>query len=290
MELNDIYNQFSGFWNRILPVLVFHLIGIFLLQRIGKINFNIRSGIEDYIKTDSYLKNKELLEEFKLWSKIPFLILISLIIYLVVFDDIARNVRRIVPNPIDLSWSSQDLFSKAYNRNLARVALYTDSTMNDVSYSEINNINIYINQQTQILKSEYPDLYSSRVGWIEKKANKYNAYFHYGFFYLLLLPLIFTMHKGRRKIKAISFYLRFTILFFITLVLLIFFRVNWEDNKEKEIAARIGFIADVSEHSRFINPKSHQFQLDNLSDKISEHYKTRDYHVFWLKRLFNSKP
>lgn len=285
MEINDLYNQFTSFWERIFPVIIFHVIALLLLIRIGKINLNLKNKIEAYTKTESYKSNKKLLEEFQLWSKIPYLLIIAFIIYLVVIDDVVGRIQKTMPEPIKLVYTPTELWKNSHIESLAIMTIHMDSTISKISYSEISDLHNFKELQLEILKTKFPERYKSRIEWISKKTGKSTRYYQFTLLFTLLLPVIFVINARKNKLRIVNQIPRLLLMFLICFAVLLYFRYSWEKNIESKIFAEDFFIS-----SSLISEKEIPYYYDSdkvheMKEKILDHYDNRDKGNFWIHNI-----
>ncbi len=286
MELNDIYEQINSFWDKILPVLILHLVGIWLLNKIVRLRFNLRDRIEIYIKSEKFTKSKALLEEFNLWTKIPYFIIFGGIVYLVVFNNISNGLSKFYISPVRLIYSETQIWDRSWKRDLAIIEYCRDSTLSRLNTGDLY---FYKNQYLEIFKNKYPDQYKSRIKWISE-GEALDAKFYYLsvlFFVFGIIAFIFQIRKSKNS--RLNLFLRYLILFLLTAAIILVFRYRWETKVEKRIFAENSMVASGLIIENKLNVNELEDTWHDIELELIEHLDRQHNSTPWLLSLLKDK-
>lgn len=296
MELNSIYDQLSSFWDKIFPVLLFHILGGYALYKIGGSRFYIREKIEKYTQSEDYQKSKSLLQEFDLWSKVPYLLIFAGILYLIVFNGISSAIGNLYPSFVKLSYSETQLWKSVYKRDLAIIEYFriyskenmeTDSSKKNI---DINQLYFYKGQNLETFKSKYPEQFRSYVKWIQDDESDAAQYYHLStlFFILTVIALFWQMKVSPDK--KIAVLLRFILILLITFIIIGAFRYKWEAKVEQRIQSEISFVSSCLLTENQTNNEKVYENIEKVEAKINDYYNTFNHNFTpWFRKLFTSK-
>jgi hypothetical protein len=104
MNVNDIYTDITTFWESIYPIIVFHIIFYFVAKLMFG-SLDIKGQLEKCVASDSFQRTKKIMEQFELWTKLPFIILLGCLIYLALFRSFTDLVSSIPVVPFRMTYS-----------------------------------------------------------------------------------------------------------------------------------------------------------------------------------------
>lgn len=113
MNLNDIYTSITNFWERISPLAYAHIVFFLGLRYIAGIRLQFRESLNAWTKSVSYQNAKQLLTEFELWKKLPFLLIAAALVYLTLLQDGLSILEHLGIPPLRLSYSEEQFWIEA---------------------------------------------------------------------------------------------------------------------------------------------------------------------------------
>src|SRR5947208_14666897 len=124
MNFDEIYKNISSFWETISPIFFAHIVALIAVRWIAGFRWHILSSAESALSTDRYKRWKTVLDEFDLRPKLPFVAVIGILIYLVLFNSLLINPVSSL-TPISVAYSETEFWEG--NRpldELAEIAAY----------------------------------------------------------------------------------------------------------------------------------------------------------------------
>lgn len=283
MELNDFYDQINGFWNRVLPILLLHFFAYLMYFKVIGLKFSLKDRIEKYSQTDNYKRTKRILEEFSLWTKIPYFLIVGIIIYFVVLDDITDGIEDLFISPIELRYSETEIWDRQWKNNLAVINYYRDTTLN----SGINGLHFYKNQKLEVYKNKYPDQYRSRINWISRDLVIVGKYYNLLIVFLIISFPLLIAYRRFTKQKLLKLIAGYILVIFITAPMLLFFRYKWERKIEKRINAENAFVAACLKIENEFNEEKLYKIIEESSESIEEELSFRNHQIPWLLKFID---
>src|SRR6185436_734174 len=142
MNVNELFNDVSSFWDTISPVLYFHFFALLFLIFIAGVKVNLRTRIEKYQESQNFTRTKTILENFELWKKLPFILFIGVLLYLVVFNSVVSSLFSIPIKPITVAYSEFDFIEESPMQNeLLEIAEYSgDTSFAKVGYIDLSKL------------------------------------------------------------------------------------------------------------------------------------------------------
>lgn len=281
MNLDQLFSETSGFWNRILPILIAHIIALIVLRFIGSLRIRI-PDIERLIKSEKYKRVKVILEEFNVWKSMPIVAIITLLFYLSLFESVVSIPQNILPKPFKVVYSETDFW------------LEHEHLMGDLieigSYSQLDRVEFYTirelkEQYLSLYKSEFPELYSSHIEWISRKFGQWNQYYNFTLVFLILLiaNLLFSVFAKRNFLRI----RRSWLLILICFVSLFLTRIEIERSVEKKLEAELRFVKvrlSLDQNKSKIDDDEYQ---EELKRELRSQYNNMkgNFYQFWLLRV-----
>lgn len=282
MNVNDIYSDITSFWESIYPIILFHIV-FYLIYRFIFGNISIKSQLENYVASNSFERTKKILQEFELWTKLPFIILISALIYLALFNSATNIISSVRFFPFDFTYSNTE-FMREYvvKEDLTDIAQYSSNTTG--SYDIIDQLRAkYIEEY----KAKHPDKYESWVGWTDKSFSSRIRYFHLFECLLLFLIVIFIRQIRNKKNKRVRITCRFFIIFILSIPTLFVLRYQAEQKVEERFIAELIFVRNELKTDNTVKQIWTTKQIESVKqkwDEEREYYK--DYNnLFWVSRI-----
>src|SRR5215813_2256207 len=87
MDVNQIYRSITDFWASISPLIYAHVLFLIGIVYLGGLRFDAVEHIQQWMRTERYLKWKQVLKEFGLWKRLPLIVLAFSLIYLTLLQD-----------------------------------------------------------------------------------------------------------------------------------------------------------------------------------------------------------
>lgn len=278
MNVNNIYSDIVEFWDKIYPIILFHLI-FFLLYRFIFGNFSLKDKLENYINSTSFERTKNILEKFELWTKLPIIILVSTLAYLALFSSATNFISSVRIFPFNFSYSNDEFMREyAIKEDLVEMAKFSNDTSGN--YETIEQLRT---KYLEEYKAKHPDKYESWVGWLDKSFVNSLRYFH--LFECLLMLILITYFIQIKKAKInVTFKLLFVLLISIPLLFILRFRA--EQNVEEKFMAEMMFIKNELRTDNNIKIVWSQQQIETTKRKLDD-YELNKYFstdIFWLSR------
>jgi hypothetical protein len=281
MNLEQLFTETSGFWNRILPILVAHIIALIILRFIGDLRIRI-PDIERLIKSEKYKRVKVILEEFNLWKSIPIIAIVALFFYLSVFETIVSIQQKVLPEPFKVVYSETDFWLE--HERLC------DDLIEIGSYAKLDRVEFYTirelkEQYLSLYKSEFPELYNSYIEWISNRYGAWNHYYNFTLVFLTLLIVNLLLSIFRKR--YVSRIKRSLLLILICFFSLFVTRIGIEQNVEKMLEAELRFVKlrlSLDQDKSKITNNDYQ---EELARELRGQYNNmrNNYYKFWLLRV-----
>lgn len=289
MSLQSLYYDIVQFWNNISPLVVAHiLIGVFLFWVSKKSFSNLSEDTLRFFRSARYLEWKHVLSEFDLMSKMPLLIALALLIYLVILSSLLNLLTIGFSNPLTFVYSS-DYWVSTNSKELNFYLVEIGSRQSETSIS-ISEIISYRDQIANELMSKYPEDYRAVINWLNDYHAQWKKYYQisivaFGVFIYMLLRAI----KMKRKDLH---YLRLIFAIFLTFISILGTRYVAEQYIEQADVAKMKFVMKIIQRDSLSYPQV----LDNNDVYTLECqiYRERirfqqsgNYGYFWLSRWFD---
>lgn len=241
MNINDLFNQIGKFWESISVPILFHILFFFCYWFIfGRPA--LKSRLLAYVASPSFERTKKILLEFGLWTKLPLIFCILILIYLSVFNNIAHLVA--LPNafPLRVSYVEPDFLGEFRDKDaLADIARYQPDSV--VTLVMLNQFKQHLLQEYKV---RYSDDYNQGVSWISDQFPKIYRYLELSVLTIFLITVLFFIRlfrKGTRRRG--SLFLRYLLFFLIGSVVVLVFRYKIEQNIEERFCSEVYFVASA---------------------------------------------
>jgi hypothetical protein len=237
MDVNSILSDIRSFWNTISVPIVFHFIFYFVYCLLHK-PISVKARLETLVASNGFARTKKLLQEFELWSKFPWLLLIAILFYLTMVNILIEVMTSPNIYPLKVSYSSTD-FIREYPdseaiRNIAHYGKTTNPSAHDIDNIRLNLLDYY--------QLKYKERYQSWVQWRQDDFAKISKYYHYSFLTFLLTVTLFIFHiypQSKGRIRAVG---RFSLVC-LGFVISLFVQLHkYEQAIENEFAASVNFV------------------------------------------------
>lgn len=281
MNVNNIYSDITSFWDSIYPIILFHIIFYFTYRFVFG-NFSLKSELEKYTTSDNFERTKKLFQQFELWTKLPFILLISALIYLALFNSLTSFVSSVKIFPFTFTYSTQE-FMKEYvvKEDLTDIAKYSNDTTGN--YYKIDQMRAkYLDEY----KVKYPERYESWVGWAEKSFIKRLRYLHLAQLLIILMTFLFFRLIARNKEKRFKIILRFIMVFTLSLPILFILRYQTEQKVEERFVNEIVFVKNELTTDNSFKQIWSERQIESVErkwDNEKKHNNLRN-DLFWISR------
>lgn len=282
MNVNDIYSEITSFWESIYPIILFHFI-FYLIYRFIFGDISIKSRLEQYTNSENFERTKKLLQQFELWTKLPFILLISALIYLALFNSATNLISSIRVFPFDFVYSN-DEFMREYivKEDLTDIVKYSADTTGE--YDMIDQLRAkYIDEY----KAKHPDRYESWVGWADKSFGSRLRYFHLAECLLILLLVTYVRQVKRAKGKRLKATFKFVLVLILAIPALFILRYQAEQKVEERFVAELIFVRNELKTDNDVKQVWTPAQIDRVKRKWDEERKyLKDYNnLFWVSRF-----
>ncbi len=282
MNVNDIYSDITSFWDNIYPIILFHII-FYLLFRFAYGNISIKSQLEKYVASESFERTKKILQQFELWTKLPFILLISGLIYLALFNSATSFISSIRLFPFDFVCSHEE-FMREYivKEDLTDIAQYSTDTTG--SYNVIDQLRTkYIEEY----KAKHPDKYESWVGWAVKSFSNKIRYFHLFECLLILFILTYIRQIRIKNGKRLRTTFRFFLVLILSIPTLFVLRYQAEQKVEERFIAELIFVRYELKTDNTVKQIWTTEQIESVKRKWDEERKyLKDFNtLFWVSRI-----
>lgn len=281
MNVNEIYSDITSFWDSIYPIILFHFI-FYLLYRFIFGNFSLKFMLEKYIETPGFLRTKKLFEQFELWTKLPFIILISALIYFALFNSVTNLVSSIRVFPFDFVYSNDEFIREFEPKaDLLDIAKYGNDTTGQF---------YLIDQLRQKYLDEYKvkhqEKYDSWVGWYNKTFGKRLRYFHLFECLILLLIVIYFKQLRQQEGKRLRVTFKLLLVFLFSLPILFILRYQAEQKVEERFAMELMFVRTELATDNIQKPIWTQEQIARVKKKWEDemNYDRLNHNIFWVSR------
>lgn len=287
MNINELYQSIATFWDKISPLLYFHIVALLVLAWIYGNNWYILERLEYFLSSEKYARWKKILDEFSLRPVIPYTLLIIFFLYL----SLLNNVLGLFDGfgPLSIVYSETEFWRESRPlTQLVEIASYQSKT--DLKVWEI----YYIEQKfLEEYKSQYPEKYNSLVGWISKDYGAWLQYYQLSLLFLITLGFIFYNQIKNRHQRAKRL-LKIAEIILLTLAVSIFFRIQAEQSIEKKVNSELSFVINQLR----IDPKQKSSKMNNdnmskLECNLYSDLKNSDTYTFdnlWVSRYFEFEP
>lgn len=110
MDPYDLYSSFGRFWASVSTVITLNVLALVGLRYLVGVRLEPLARVKRYLETTEGARRKVLLEEFGLWSKLPYLATVAVLFYLIVFNSLSGLISQIATtdlirnttNPIEI--------------------------------------------------------------------------------------------------------------------------------------------------------------------------------------------
>jgi hypothetical protein len=285
MNINEMYDGISSFWDSIYPIILFHIL-LYFACRFMFSSFSLKRSLTTYSKTEKFKSTKQLLEEFELWTKLPYLLLISAIIYLALFNSAFGIFHSLSLQPIKFVFSNEDIIENYESKNeLIDIAKYgNDKT------GETYIVNQLKEKYLEEYKIKHPEKFKSWVEWREKEFLKWVKYYNLLQFFIIILIVFIVVNYNREKFKT-KMFMKFLLLILPCSILLMgILRYLTEQAVEEKLQSEIHFVKNelsIDNDQKIIWTKK---ECDSITEKWKNQreYRHQDSRLFWLSRYFNN--
>jgi hypothetical protein len=199
LDPNDVYTSFSRFWSSVASVATLTLLTLLVLRYVVGVRLRPLSRIKDHLDTDAGKEQRELLEDFHLWSKLPYLAVLALVCYFILFNSFTDLTERLVTsdalrfstNPVEIA------HARIYTSDLATITAYAlrDPQMRSVVTEDgdgraptLFGIVDAESRFADAYRSRSPSDWQDGVGWAERRSG--DAVFVQDQMLLLILVVI----------------------------------------------------------------------------------------------------
>jgi hypothetical protein len=282
MNVNDFFTQVGDFWQSISIPILFHLIFLALYSYLfGAIS--VKDRLEQYIKSDSFARTKVILQEFELWTKLPYILLIAALVYLSIFNSLAAIVYNSLP--LDFEYSNTD-FLKEYQqpKDIIEIAKY--GRVQSPYLSDVDNL---LNRFLEDYKVKFPELYKSYIdSWGKEEFGKRSVLFDMACLTLLLIlaisPRYLRQENPRGRIAIVA---RLLGLCLLAIPVLFILRYRAEQAIEEQFTMKIFFVkscleTDSSKHITYTTQELHSI-TERLNSELTRPLYARQ--LFWVSGI-----
>ncbi|MFN8382192.1 MAG: hypothetical protein U0V02_09645 [Anaerolineales bacterium] len=239
MNIQSFYQDIASFWSDISPIIVAHFLFTFALLWVT--NYSTEKITEyffSFFRSATYLKWKHIFGEFDLMPKIPFIVVVLLLVYFVALSGILGFITSGEGNPLAFSYGNDEFWLETNEssilNNLIDLASYQPDT-------EIQTYQIlqFKDKLLAEYKIKYSEEYHSWFDWLGHNQTKWSKYYEYSIiiFIIFLTILIRSFLKKPRGIN----YQRIILVFAVTLISTIGTRYMAEQYIEKQISTEVFF-------------------------------------------------
>lgn len=237
MDLNELYQSIATFWEKISPLLYFHIAAILVLNAINGNNWFILERIEQFLLSERYTRWKKVLDEFSLRPAIPYTLLIVFFTYLSIVNNVLGTFGGW--GPFSIKYSQTEFWEE--NRPLSQLvemASYQSATKLEIW--EIYSLEFKFIEQ---YKAQYPQTYETLTKWIWDEFTSWQKYYQLSilFFIFVIILAISGIKKSEDQTKRL---IKITGILVLTLITIIFFRVKAEQDVEKAMNTDLFFVIE----------------------------------------------
>jgi hypothetical protein len=126
LDPNDVYSSFSRFWASVASVVTLSVTALVVLRFVVGIRLQPLQRLKAHLESDAGKHQRELLIEFNLWTKLPYLVLVGVVFYFIVFNSLTNLVGRVVTtrvlrfsyNPVEVA------HARMFSSDLGTLAAY----------------------------------------------------------------------------------------------------------------------------------------------------------------------
>jgi hypothetical protein len=243
MNLNDIYTSIRSFWQSVAPLIYAHVVFLLALRYIAGVKLDLRARLNQWTTTAEYQSGKNLLTEFELWKKLPWLLIVGSLIYLTLLRDGLSIMQHAGVPPLRVAYSEEQFWIEAKPINLIEDVLRF-APRDRARYWQV------LMQKEQLLdeyKAKAPDRYQRNVGWHESEFGKRLGALEIGVGFLLATVLVVVWYwRERRKAGAkhpVS-WLRTTVLLTLVALYCAYERISAEQATEYRLHAELMFVGN----------------------------------------------
>lgn len=196
MNVNDLFNQIGNFWRSISIPILFHFIfwGLygFVFGR-----YPVKAKLEEYIKSDRFTRTKAILEEFQLWTKLPFLLGILALIYLSIFNNLSNVLTSPRVFPLEIRYT-QEVFLREYEPKTDVMILAGYQQDTSITFEQLDSRR---SQWIQEYKTRFQEDYNSLVKWLDDAYSERYRYLQLTVLTMAVLVLLMLNNLRRKGVK-----------------------------------------------------------------------------------------
>jgi hypothetical protein len=282
MNVNDFFTQVGDFWRSISIPILFHLIFLALYSYLfGHISFKTR--LEQYIRSESFARTKAILTEFELWTKLPYILLITSLVYLSIFNSISEVTFSWLP--LNFSYSNSDFFKEYQQpRDIIEIAKY-----GRVSSPHLWDVDNLLSRFLEEYKIKYPDLYKSSIdSWGQNEFVERRTLLSMSCLTMLLILVICPRRLRQQNLRDKAATLSKLLgLILLTLPLLFFLRYRAEQAIEEQFTMKILFVKSCLETDSSKRITYNEQALRPITKQLENelHEPPHNMEAIWISRI-----
>lgn len=237
MNLDEFYKSIASFWDTISPILFAHIIALLAIRWIAGFRWNISGRMESFLSKDRYKRWKNILDEFELRPKIPYLLVISIVIYFVLFNSLLLDSLIDFP-PIRITYSETQFWEE--NRPLEELAEIGSYGKNPNLH--VWEIHFFKDNFLQDYRTKFPDHYRSLVSWLSELYGKWLTYYKCSIIFLAFVLVLTFFYMRKKQNRSFISFRRILALLIFSVLGIAFTRYEAEKYIEKQLRAEMSFV------------------------------------------------
>jgi hypothetical protein len=281
--MNEFFSDLSNFWERIAPYIVAHVLALLTLRFMVGLRFNVATRAETFLASERWGKWKKVLDEFELRPKLPFLAVLFVAFYFVLFQTAESLLSQTQIPPLSFRHSEEAFWmdSKPFH-DIVELAVLR----NDPDDSEIWKLTQFKRTALRELELKYPAAYQSAAGWRAKDSGRWSTYFRLALLFAGFCIVMAIRHRrDRREGRRIVMW-RLVVTAAGAFIIAMFARYRAEQSIEHQLRQELYF---VTSHLRATTPPSQRLSNQQRAQVEERIYRelARDlpFDYFWLSRL-----
>lgn len=284
MNLDEFYRSISNFWDIIAPILFAHIIALIVIRWIAGVRWHLLDQMESFLNTERYKKWKGVLDEFELRPKLPYLLVICVIIYFVLFNSLLLDTLADF-SPITITYSENDFWDESRPLDdIADIGSYSNNPQ--IHVWEILSLK---QNYLQDYQTRYPDHYRSLVTWLSEAYGKRQTYYKCSVIFLLFALILSIFHLCKTPHRSLSSFMRVFALLIFSVLSIAFTRYESEKYIEKQLRAELSFVStqlsiDAQAQQNRLNGEGIKQLKRNLYEEL-KHTDQRSRYTFWWSRI-----
>jgi hypothetical protein len=243
MDLNQLYSSANSFWDQISPIIYAHVFFLLAVRFIAGVRVPVRSTWNSLSGSDRYNEIKRMLEDLQVWSKLPYLLIVLLLFYFVLFSDLigllSLSRYTTVPySPVEL-WVE---FKPVDD-------LQTIGSFGENSKTSLENLSILKTSLLEQYRAENPREYKQYVGFLVEDLGRTTTYYHLAIVALVasFVLFFFELRRSRGLKRWVITPLRFLLLWVAIVVVIGLMRLQTEHKIEQvELAERFYLVSRLT--------------------------------------------